>query len=454
MAADVSEMLRDFALKKMQELEKEREHRSPKNNESVKTKENKAKSKDSALKDRKENNNTFGTENPHKKKSADKKQVKEVKIETKPEVESYSQSSLKNIEKVEHKQDETHNIGDGKKSGQAVASDGKIKINIATKELKLPSTTEDEGNSESESSGDGDDVEDSDNGSADNGKPWRNVPEEGEIVDSDGKDSSAAKEKAQENSTDKGKDGKSGKKKHKKHKKKSKKKKHKHDKDRDKKRAKKDKEIKEEHKDRSSKEKDRIDESRREKRKHSHRSRSRSRSRSRNKKYRRSRSRSRSPNRYRRAFNDLRYKLESREHYKDRQRPYDGPHSSRDVRSHRSRSPRKERTPVAEFDKAKLLEIAKANVYAQQKAGLIPLEYQLPPPTKEEILVQKSGGKTIDELTRVCQKIAEKQLEIDSSDEEPINKPINSDDEEQGPFVHHPFQVKSHPLPTIVMNIK
>ena len=55
----------------------------------------------------------------------------------------------------------------------------------------------------------------------------------------------------------------------------------------------------------------------------------------------------------------------------------------------------------------------------------------------------------MDELTEVCKNLS-KGNDEDSSDEEPANVPVTSDDEKDS-FIRHPFQVKDRP---IVLNIQ
>ncbi|XP_033112760.1 peptidyl-prolyl cis-trans isomerase G-like isoform X2 [Anneissia japonica] len=111
-----------------------------------------------------------------------------------------------------------------------------------------------------------------------------------------------------------------------------------------------------------------------------------------------------------------------------------------------------ERSVADRIDKAKLLEIAKANAYAQMKAGLLPASLKLPPLTVEDKASQRAGGQTITELTAVCQAIQKKGEGLDSGDESPVNKPIDSDEDSET-FINHPFKLRPQPQ-SIVVNIK
>lgn len=194
---------------------------------------------------------------------------------------------------------------------------------------------------------------------------------------------------------------------------------------------------------------------------------------------RHSRSRSRTPRQYRsrsRSPYSSRYSSSRGRHYRSRSRSPPGPRRSHSPhrRSHRhrdrpsdgrdrrrewSRSPSRERrrkrersyTPVEEIDKKKLFEIAKANAYLYQKVASGELPANTKFPQLESKVTSLAGGKTVDELTEVCKNLSKGDDE-DSSDEEPVNVPVVSD-EEKDSFIRHPFQVKERPQ-SIVMNIQ
>jgi len=101
------------------------------------------------------------------------------------------------------------------------------------------------------------------------------------------------------------------------------------------------------------------------------------------------------------------------------------------------------------IDKAKLREIAIKNAYRNLQAGRGP-KLDLKP---EELAVLRSGGKSINELTDYCKKIAERQLGLSSdSDSDGMGGGHPGSDDEDAPFINHPFKVK--PPEPIMMNIR
>nr|XP_033805658.1 protein SON [Geotrypetes seraphini] len=104
-----------------------------------------------------------------------------------------------------------------------------------------------------------------------------------------------------------------------------------------------------------------------------------------------------------------------------------------------SRSPKR----LTELDKAQLLEIAKANAAAMCAKAGVPLPEILKPAIApaaspvEDKVSHRSGAVTIQELTEKCKQIAQSKEE-----DEIVNKPHVSDDEEEDrPFINHPFKV-------------
>lgn len=63
-----------------------------------------------------------------------------------------------------------------------------------------------------------------------------------------------------------------------------------------------------------------------------------------------------------------------------------------------------------------------------------------------------TAARTVDELTEVCKGLSKQEVD-ESSDDEPVNIPVTSDDEEKDNFIRHPFQVKERPA-SIVVNIQ
>eukprot|EP00058_Branchiostoma_floridae_P027127 XP_002612618.1 hypothetical protein BRAFLDRAFT_219680 [Branchiostoma floridae] len=82
---------------------------------------------------------------------------------------------------------------------------------------------------------------------------------------------------------------------------------------------------------------------------------------------------------------------------------------------------------------------------------MIPAHLPLPSMTPEEELAKKSGGKTVEELTKFCRFLSEKEKAGD--EDEIVNKPVTEEEDGEGPFIHHPFKVKATST-SIVMNIK
>lgn len=112
-----------------------------------------------------------------------------------------------------------------------------------------------------------------------------------------------------------------------------------------------------------------------------------------------------------------------------------------------SRSPQKRLTV---FEKAHLLQIAKANAAAMSIKTGIPLLQNLKPgvPTVEDKISQRSGGTTIQELMDKCKQIAQSK-----EDDEVVNKPHVSDEEEEArPFFNHPFKVNDHKAISFSLN--
>ena len=72
----------------------------------------------------------------------------------------------------------------------------------------------------------------------------------------------------------------------------------------------------------------------------------------------------------------------------------------------------------------------------------------------DRLVAIKSGGQSLATLTSFCRELAKKGITDDFSDEEIINKPYCSDDEEVSGSsnIHHPFAVNpAKPLPNPLM---
>ncbi|KAM5180359.1 protein SON [Mantella aurantiaca] len=114
---------------------------------------------------------------------------------------------------------------------------------------------------------------------------------------------------------------------------------------------------------------------------------------------------------------------------------------SRDQSMDSARSPKR----LTDLDKAQLLEIAKANAAAMCAKAGVPLPPSLKPvltpsaPVDEKV-THRTYGVTIQELTEKCKQIAQSK-----EDDEVVNKPHDSDEEEDDkPFYNHPFKVSEH----------
>ncbi|XP_040194856.1 protein SON isoform X4 [Rana temporaria] len=143
----------------------------------------------------------------------------------------------------------------------------------------------------------------------------------------------------------------------------------------------------------------------------------------------------RSPVRRRRSRSPVRRKSFSRSPVRRKQS------RSRDQSMDCVRSPKR----LTDLDKAQLLEIAKANAAAMcVKAGM-PLPASLKPvlaPSApvDEKSTHRTYGVTIQELTEKCKQIAQSK-----EDDEVVNRPHDSDEEEgDQPFYNHPFKVSEH----------
>lgn len=148
---------------------------------------------------------------------------------------------------------------------------------------------------------------------------------------------------------------------------------------------------------------------------------------------------------YQKKYNSFYASYKEEEHYRDRKRR----RSEERTRHHKTRSKSRSRSP--QFDKQKLLEIARKNAITMLKKGTLPGAQGLDKESKEKLIMKmKTTGKSVEELTEYCKKI---------SDKENLNElsSVSSDDSEHdaeggSKAFHHPFQIKD-PGP-IVMNIK
>jgi hypothetical protein len=77
------------------------------------------------------------------------------------------------------------------------------------------------------------------------------------------------------------------------------------------------------------------------------------------------------------------------------------------------------------------------------KRGVLPSDIF----SRDQILAIKAGGKSVEELTEYCKKVAKRDAMGDADDGK-----HSSDEEER--LIHHPFVVKDRPMPSITMNIR
>ena len=95
-----------------------------------------------------------------------------------------------------------------------------------------------------------------------------------------------------------------------------------------------------------------------------------------------------------------------------------------------------ERHERSKLNKAKLLEIAKKNAAKILKSGdLLGMD-------QSRLIAMKTGGQSLDEITKFCREISKKGLE----NENKIDLLAESDSSSEEEF-HHPFMVKDKPLP-------
>ncbi|XP_058827516.1 protein Son-like [Topomyia yanbarensis] len=110
----------------------------------------------------------------------------------------------------------------------------------------------------------------------------------------------------------------------------------------------------------------------------------------------------------------------------------------------------KSRSRSPQFDKQKLLEIARKNAISMLKKGTLPGVQGLDKESKEMLIMKmKSSGKSVEELTEYCKKISEKDNLNELSS---LSEDSDHDADGGSKAFHHPFQIKDPG--TIVMNIK
>jgi len=108
-------------------------------------------------------------------------------------------------------------------------------------------------------------------------------------------------------------------------------------------------------------------------------------------------------------------------------------------RSFRERSTLRRLHPDDIIDKSVLLDIARKNAAKLMRSGVLPTDIF----SRDQILAIKAGGKSVEELTEYCKRIAKRDAAGDAND---------SSDEEH--LINHPFTVKDRPMPAITMNIR
>jgi hypothetical protein len=91
------------------------------------------------------------------------------------------------------------------------------------------------------------------------------------------------------------------------------------------------------------------------------------------------------------------------------------------------------------------LEIARKNATKLMRKGVLPSDIF----SKDQIFAIRAGGKSVEELTDYCKRLAKKDASgVAISDDD------GSGDEMGEHFLHHPFHVKDRPLPQITLNIR
>ncbi|KAG1677006.1 hypothetical protein GQR58_014059 [Nymphon striatum] len=166
----------------------------------------------------------------------------------------------------------------------------------------------------------------------------------------------------------------------------------------------------------------------------------------------RHRSKSPSPDHHRRR---------SRSKSESRRSRYDYHHSYRSKRSFSksptpkrrysrdSRHSSKEKSDNPKIDKNKLLEIARKNALSMIQTGQIPANINK---EKEQLVAITSGGRSVAELTDFCKSLAQGSNNSSSNNENSEDEGKQSEDEE-GPFINHPFKISEN-KPNIIMNIR
>ncbi|XP_058054014.1 protein Son [Anopheles bellator] len=144
------------------------------------------------------------------------------------------------------------------------------------------------------------------------------------------------------------------------------------------------------------------------------------------------------------------YEEENDRHRHERKRHKRSEEHDRRARSGTASSRSRSRSPE-QFDKQKLLEIARKNAISMIKQGTLPGAQNLDGESKTKLIsMVRTSGKSVEELTEYCKKLSNKDnfndLSSVSSDE--------SDHDADGgsKAFHHPFQLKEQA--PIVMNIR
>ncbi|CAG7824665.1 unnamed protein product [Allacma fusca] len=149
-----------------------------------------------------------------------------------------------------------------------------------------------------------------------------------------------------------------------------------------------------------------------------------------------------------RSYDERRYEPQSRSsnYRKPYNSGYEGDHFRRRNYDRQSRSRSRPRNAADVIDKAKLLEIARRNATLLMKKGVLPTDIF----SKDQIMAIKAGGKSVEELTSYCRRLARK----DARGEDDVASGNESETGEHEHFIHHPFVVKERPMPQITLNIR
>ncbi|KAG1701182.1 Protein SON [Nymphon striatum] len=161
------------------------------------------------------------------------------------------------------------------------------------------------------------------------------------------------------------------------------------------------------------------------------------------------RRRSRSKSESRRSRYDYHHSYRSKRKYCRSSRSFSKSPTPKRRYSRDSRHSSKEKSDKPKIDKNKLLEIARKNALSMIQTGQIPANINK---EKEQLVAITSGGRSVAELTDFCKSLAQGSNNSSSNNENSEDEGKQSEDEE-GPFINHPFKISEN-KPNIIMNIR